>query len=246
MCRVMLPSSALAAERLAPRRQPREDPVVEVPAVGVIRLLKPDREIDIRLVGREGRIAHQVGEVEPSRENARHRGRHAIHVDDPADHAAGRMEAAPPEPVADQRLARSPGAAVGREERAETRAHMQSRGEETVVGPGAEHRLGAFPAGEVEEPVAEYAEPMEGTAVAGELLEFREGELADLGARRLVPALNLDQLIRSFVPERAQQYRIHHAEDRAVGRDAERQREHHGEGEPGALPQRAQGVPDVA
>ena len=73
--------------------------------------------------------------------------------------------------------------------------------------------------------------------------ERRRGRCRSAGSVDRLP--QVDQPIAVTVGQRLEQHAADDAEDRRVGADAERQRDHDHGGERGAVSQRAQGVPDV-
>ena len=75
-------------------------------------------------------------------------------------------------------------------------------------------------------------------------LRHREGRVRRAEPRRALP--DVDQPVFVAIDQRAQQHAADDAEDRGVGADAERERDHDGGGEALGAPQRAQGDAHVA
>ncbi len=126
-----------------------------------------------------------------------------------------------------------------------------------MLGAGAEHRqqvrrhadradaLGLAVAGQVLVAADRERDLLE-PAVARpdvEVLRGREPVLHDAEARRAVP--EDDEAVGIRVGQRAQQERAGDAEDRGVRADAQRDREHGGEREPGRLPEGPERVAEV-
>ena len=91
--------------------------------------------------------------------------------------------------------------------------------------------------------VAERAQRFDACA---QILNFRHGERNVVGADAARTLADVDQPVLVAVDERPQQHTAHHAEDGGVGADAQRQREHHGDGKPLDTSKRADRVFQIA
>ena len=118
------------------------------------------------------------------------------------------------------------------------------RGEEVLRNPQAVHPFGDV-SGEYAEPDARGdGEPLEHGTVILEVAELRvcDGQLAPVP---LICLRQAHQAVGLVVRQRLEQHTVNEAEDRRVGPDPQREREHRDGGESGALGERPACVPQV-
>ena len=186
----------------------------------------------------DDRRREQLGarEDEAGRHDAHHRRGHSVELDGPSDHRRIGREPPAPEPVAQHR---DGGPArprlVGGEEPAARGSDPEHPGE--VVGDEQRRQ----PLG-----VARPAQRAPRGAVArdraerGQTLDIEQLGLREHGVRQVQAEIDVEhghQPVRLGERQRAEQHAVDHREDRAVGADAEGQREHDGKGEAGGAPE---------
>ncbi len=152
-------------------------------------------------------------------------------------------EAAPPEPVAQQHGERAAGQVLVRGEP----APPDRRGAQHAGGGGRHESdakpLGRAVAGQAHRAVGKGGEPGERPRPLAQVPVLGHAQLR----QRLLGAVSPQhhQPVRLGVGQRTEQHAVGDAEDRRVGPDAEGQRHHRDEGEPGPLPQPAKGIAQV-
>ena len=190
----------------------------------------------------------QVGlarKLKACRHDAGHRERLAVHGDDPSDDRRIRVEALAPQPVADHRQRFAREERRGGEARPQNRLDADDREEIRARFDGGDaHRLAAR-LGEIHlriPPRRRVVEHLRQGAVIHEI-DGREPFVRE--ALRIIRLPDHGELIRIRVGKRPEHDAIEYREHGGRRADAERQRQHRRNREPGTSPQQAPAEPDV-
>jgi hypothetical protein len=225
---------ARAVERRA-RTQPRDPAVVPEPEPHRPRQRLGDPHVDA-----------WVGKCKRRRHDADDLGRNAADHHRPSENARIAAVAAHPQGMRQQRHLRRAGPSFILGEPAPgCRRHLQHRGQRRRDVRAA-NALGLAIAGEGEVVTAIDGGAVERTRALRVVKVEPGGEPEAGGHVEAVRAvIQLDQPIRLGIRQRVQHYALHDGEDRGVGADRERQRQHGGDGERRAACQSSQGVPQL-
>jgi hypothetical protein len=215
--------------------QPADDVEVVAPAIE-LPLRQGERGPDL------GRLL-RIGEAR--RQHAHDLIALAAELDGLAEHGPRGAEAVVPEAVAEQgHLVPSGDLLLGEEGAAERRVHAEQREEAGRALRHVDH-LGAVGAGAVENRRKVGRQPLHRLAPLPELAEVAEREAAGRHLPLGILALDQDQARGIGIGKRLEHQSVRDAEDRGAGADSESQGEDAGEGETGAMKQRANGKPEV-
>jgi hypothetical protein len=194
-------------------------------------------------LGRQPQPRAGVGKGESRRHHADDLARHVVDDQDAAEHVGrGGKTRAPFGLAEDHRIRPAAAILVRREAAAEQRLHLQQR-----QGGGADPRraqmLGRLVVAPAPHVGADAAVPGHAVKLGGEVT-IGAGERRRMRQRRALGVFQLqaDQLLRIAVRQRYQQHPLQQRAQGADGGQAQRQGEHHGEGECRRAAQRAQGV----
>ena len=204
----------------------------------------------------QGELVHHAGHpevagIDPARAGEA-AGSHADHHELPAvelDRTAEDPPVAPEPPLPEVVAQHDHGVAVGGEVLLgqEGAAELRPDPEQIEIVAGdhlAVDQLGVAPHGEAEDGRGVDGEAGKAPGLPGQVGEVRMGDVLQVGAP-LRRAEDPDQALRLAHRERLQEDRLHHREDRRVGADGERQREHRAQGEAGPQSQAAEAVPKI-
>ena len=187
------------------------------------------------------------GEVEPRRHDAHHLRRRAVNADGAADNAWVSAKCPLPNRIAEQNdVVPTRLSFFVKERSSHVRLNAQG-GEETGGNVRSGYALGRSAHAQVEDVASHRRDIREAAAVLDEVVKFgRRDVVAVVGnsdARETHP--DDHEAARIPVRQRTEEHAIHHAEDRCVRADAERERQHRNGGEAGVLRQHPYSVPQI-